>query len=61
MLLVSELEAPAVVAGRNDVSMMDEPVKQYGRHLRVRECRGPLAEGEIGDDDDRGALAGRGR
>lgn len=50
------LEAPAFVAGLDDVAMMGEAVEQRGGHLGVTEDRGPLAEGEIGGNDDRGAL-----
>lgn len=48
-------EAPAVVAGLDDVAVMGEPVEERGGHLGVAEDGGPFAEGEIGGDDD-GAL-----
>jgi hypothetical protein len=35
---------------------MGEPVEQSGGHLGVAEDARPLAEGKVGDDDDRGAL-----
>jgi hypothetical protein len=35
---------------------MGEPVEQRGRHLRVAEDARPLAEGEIGRNDDRSLL-----
>ncbi len=50
------LEAPAVVAGLDDVAMMRQPVEQGGGHLRIAEDAGPFAEGEIGGDNDGGAL-----
>ena len=50
------LEAPALVAGLDDVAVMGEAVEQRGRHLRIAEHARPFAEGEIGGDDDRGAL-----
>jgi hypothetical protein len=50
------LEAPAVVSGFNDIAVMGETIEQRGRHLGVGEDAGPFAEGEIGGDDDRGAL-----
>src|SRR6201987_2430665 len=50
------LEAPAVVAGLDDVAVMGEAIEQRGRHLWVAEDAWPFAEGEIGGDDDRGAL-----
>jgi hypothetical protein len=36
--------------------MMGEPVEERGCHLGVAEDGRPLAEGEIGRDNDRGAL-----
>ena len=36
--------------------MMGEAVEQRSRHLGVTEDGWPFAEGEIGGDDDRGAL-----
>ena len=53
------LEAPAVVAGLDDVAMVREPVEQSGGHLRIAEHGGPFAEGEVGGDDDRSAFIRR--
>ena len=50
------LEAPAFVAGLDDVAMMGEAVEQRGGHLGITEDHGPLAEGEVRRDDDRSAL-----
>ena len=50
------LEAPALVAGLDDLAMMGETVEQGGGHLGVAEDRRPFAEGEVGGDDDRGSL-----
>ena len=36
--------------------MVGDAVEQRGGHLRVAEHGGPLAEGEVGGDDDRGLL-----
>ena len=36
--------------------MVGQPVQQRGGHLGVAEHPGPLAEAEIGGDDDAGAL-----
>lgn len=36
--------------------MMGQPVEQRRRHLCVAEDRGPLPEGQVRGDDDRGAL-----
>src|SRR5713226_7144231 len=35
---------------------MGQPVEQRGRHFGIAEHARPFAEGEIGGDDDRGAL-----
>jgi len=35
---------------------MGEAVEERGRHLGVAEHARPLAEGEVGGDDDRGLL-----
>ena len=56
MIVVAAFEAPAVVAGLDDVAVMGQAVEQRGRHLGVAEHAGPFAEGEIGGDDDGGAL-----
>src|SRR5277367_6988219 len=50
------LETEAVVSGFENVAAMGETVEQRGRHLGVAEHGGPLAEAEIGRDDDAGAL-----
>ncbi len=46
-------EAPALVAGLDDVAMMGEAVEERGRHLGVAEHARPLAESEVGGDDVR--------
>ena len=48
----SVLEAPAFVAGLDDVAVVGEPVEKCGGHLGVAEDGGPFAEGEVGGDDD---------
>jgi hypothetical protein len=48
----SVLEAPAFVAGLDDLAVMGEPVKQRCRHLGVAEHAGPFAEGKVRGDDD---------
>src|ERR1700682_3530767 len=50
------LEAPALVAGLDDLAVMGEAVEQGCRHLGVAEDARPFGECEIGRDDDRGAL-----
>ena len=54
--LVSVLEAPAIVAGLDDVAGVREPVEQRGGHLGIGKDGGPLGKGQVGGDDDRGAL-----
>ena len=56
MIVAAALEAPAVVSGFDDVAVVSEAIEQRGRHLGVGEDAWPFAEGEIGGDDDRGAL-----
>ena len=36
--------------------MVGDAVEQRGRHLGITEDGGPLAEGQVGGDDDRGLL-----
>ena len=43
------LEAPAFVAGLDDVAVVGQPVEQRSSHLGI-------AEGEVGGDDHRAAL-----
>src|SRR5271165_932197 len=50
------LEAPALVPGLDDVAVMGEAIEQRRCHLWVSEHARPFAEGEIGGDQDRGAL-----
>ena len=50
------LEAPALVAGLDDLTVVGEPIEESGGHLGVAEHARPFAEGEIGGDDDRGLL-----
>ena len=52
MIVVAAFEAPAVVAGLDDVAMVGQAVEQRGGHLGVAEHAGPFTEGEIGGDDD---------
>src|SRR5882672_1248308 len=50
------LETPALVAGFENVAVMDEAVEQCRGHLGVTEDARPFGEGEIGRQDGRGAL-----
>ena len=56
MIVVAAFEAPTVVAGLDDVTVMSQPVEQRGGHLGVAEHAWPFAKCKIGGDDDRGAL-----
>ena len=50
------LEAPAFVAGLDDLAVVGEPVEQGCGHLGVAEDGRPLAEGGVCGDDGGGAL-----
>ena len=54
--LGSVFEAPAFVAGLDDIAVVGEPVEQGRGHFGVAKDIRPFAEGEIGGDDDRSAL-----
>src|SRR4029079_16841871 len=56
LIVVAAFEAPAVVAGFDDVAVMSQSVVQRGCHLGIAEHAGPLSEGEVGGDDDGGTL-----
>ena len=53
---VSGLDAPTVVSGLDDVTVMGDPVQQGRGHLTVPEDLRPFAEGQVGGDVQRGAL-----
>ena len=48
----SVLEAPALVAGLDDVAVVGDPVEHGRGHLGIAEHLGPFAEAEIGGDDE---------
>ena len=50
------LEAPAGVAGLDDIAVVGEPVEHGGGHLGITEDLGPIGEGEIGGDQQGGIL-----
>src|SRR6187402_3269324 len=51
------LEAPALVAGLDDVAVVREAVEERGGHLGIAgEDARPLSEGEVGGHEDRGLL-----
>ncbi len=56
MISSAVLEAPAFVAGLDDVAVVGQAIEQRGGHLGVTEDAWPFAEVEIGGDDHRGLL-----
>ncbi len=48
----SVLEAPALVAGLEDVAVMGQTVEERGDHLCITEDAGPFAERQVRGDDD---------
>jgi len=50
------LEAPAVVAGFDDVAVVRKPVEERRGHLGIGEDAGPFTKGEIGRYDNRRVL-----
>jgi hypothetical protein len=50
------LEAPALVAGLDDVAVVGEAIEQGAGHFRIAKNTWPFAKGEIGRDDDRGSF-----
>jgi hypothetical protein len=52
VIVVAAFEAPAIVAGLDDVAVVGQAVEQRGRHFGVAEHAGPFAKREIGGDDD---------
>ena len=56
MRLSAVLEAPAIVAGFDDLAVVREAIEQCGGHFGIAEDGRPFTEGEIGGYDDRGAF-----
>ena len=56
VIVTPALEAPAIVSSFDNIAMVCEAIEESGRHFGVCEDAWPFAEGEIGGDDDRGAL-----
>jgi len=56
LIVVAAFEAPTVVAGLNDVTVMSQPVEQRGGHLGVAEHAWPFAKCKVGGDDDGSSL-----
>ena len=53
---VAVFEPPAGVAGLDDIAMMGQAIEHGGGHLGVAEHLGPIGEGEIGGDQQRGVF-----
>ena len=49
-------EAPGFVTGFDDLAMMGQAIKQRRGHFGLTKDGWPFAEGEVGGDDDGGAL-----
>ena len=47
VIVVAALEAPAVIAGLDDVAVVGQPIEQSGGHLGIAEHAGPFAEGQV--------------
>ena len=56
MIVGAAFDAPAVVAGLDDVAVVCQPIEQSGGHLGIAEDARPFTEVEVGGDDDRGAF-----
>jgi hypothetical protein len=56
VICITALEAPANIAGLDDIAMVGQALKECGRHLGVGEDGRPFTEVEVGGEDDRGAL-----
>jgi len=56
VIVVAAFEAPAVVAGLDDVAMVGQAVEQRGGHLGVAKHARPFAERKIGGDDNGSTL-----
>jgi hypothetical protein len=54
--LCAVLEAPAVVAGLDDVAVVGKAVEHGGGHLCVAEHLWPIGESQIGGDQQRGVF-----
>ena len=52
MIVGSAFEAPAVIAGLDDVAVVGQAIEQRGRHLGITEDARPFSECEVGGDDD---------
>ncbi len=50
------LEAPALVAGLDDVAVVGQAVEHGGGHLGIAEHLGPVGEGQVGGDQQRRVL-----
>ena len=56
MIVIAALEAPAIIAGLDDVAVVGQAVEQRGGHFGVTEDARPFTECQVGRDDNRGAF-----
>ena len=56
VIVTPALEAPAIVSSFDNIAMVCEAIEKSGRHFCVCEDACPFAKGEIGGDDNGGAL-----
>ena len=52
LLVRPAFEAPAVIAGLDDVAVVGQAIEQCSRHLGITEDARPLPEREVRGDDD---------
>ena len=52
LIVAAALEAPAVIAGLDDIAVVGQAIEQRGRHLGIAEDARPFTECEVGGDDD---------
>jgi hypothetical protein len=52
LIVAAALEAPAIIAGLDDVAVVSQAIEQRSCHLCITEHTGPFTEGEVGGDDD---------
>jgi hypothetical protein len=56
VLSASVFEAPACIAGFDDIAVMGQAVEHGCGHFGVAEHLRPIGEGEIGGDEQRGVF-----
>ena len=56
MIVIAAFEAPAIIAGLDDVAVVGQAVEQRGGHFGVTEDARPFTECQVSRDDNRGAF-----